>query len=177
MKGSSVLQNISKGMASLWKGCVNLFYSQVGRDKLSLQELNKGTLVYSQAEGQGPPGKPLSMIIIIKASQRNSFQHGVRIGFLPATIFQKTEWLFTGLLSAQSRTRGIILYVKHCTADFTYIVLFIYELRAELGRLEARVERTVQTIGTIVTSSCAYQISCYLCNSFSFLKMTRSCFF
>ena len=86
VKGSSVLQNISKGMASLWKGCVNLFYSQVGRDKLSLQELNKGTLVYSQAEGQGPPGKPLSMIIIIKASQRNSFQHGVRIGFLPATI-------------------------------------------------------------------------------------------
>ena len=84
VKGSSVLQNISKGMVSLWKGCVNLFYSQVGRDKL-FSELNKGTLVYSQAEGQGPPGKPLSMIIIIKASQRNSFQHGVRIGFLPAT--------------------------------------------------------------------------------------------
>ena len=72
-------------MPSLWKGYVNLFYSQVGRDKLSLQELNKGTLVYSQAEGQGPPGKPLSMIAIIKASQRNSFQHAVRFGFLPAT--------------------------------------------------------------------------------------------
>ena len=43
----------------------------MGRDKLSLHELNKGTLVYSQAEGQGPPGKPLSMIIIIKRSQRN----------------------------------------------------------------------------------------------------------
>ena len=69
MKGSSVLQNISKGLASLWKGCVNLFYSQMGRNKLSLQELNKGTLVYCQAEGQGPPGKPLSMIIIIKAIQ------------------------------------------------------------------------------------------------------------
>ena len=52
-----------QGMASLWeKGCVNLFYSQVCRDKLSLQELNKSTLVYSRAEGQGPPGKPLSMI-------------------------------------------------------------------------------------------------------------------
>ena len=38
-------------------------------DKLSLPELNKGTSVYSQAEGQGPPGQPLSMIIIIKASQ------------------------------------------------------------------------------------------------------------
>ena len=45
---SSLLQNIS-----LQKGCVNLFYLQVGRDKLSLQELNKGTLVYSQAKGQG----------------------------------------------------------------------------------------------------------------------------
>ena len=54
MKGSSVLQNICKGVASLWKAYVNLFYSQVGKDKLSLLELNKGTLVYSQAEGQGP---------------------------------------------------------------------------------------------------------------------------
>ena len=36
-KGSLVLRNISKGMSSLQKGCVNLFYSQVGRDKL-LQE-------------------------------------------------------------------------------------------------------------------------------------------
>ena len=34
-KGSSVFQNISRGMSSLWKGCVNLFYSQVVRDKLS----------------------------------------------------------------------------------------------------------------------------------------------
>ena len=51
VKGSSVLQNISKGMASLWKGCVNLFYSQVGRDKLSLQELNKGTLQSSKGAG------------------------------------------------------------------------------------------------------------------------------
>ena len=53
LKGSSVFQNISKGMSSLWEGCVSLFYSQVGRDKLSLHELNKGTLVYSQAKGQG----------------------------------------------------------------------------------------------------------------------------
>ena len=68
VKGSSVLQNISKRMANLWQGCVNLFYSQVGRDKLSLLELNKGTLVYSQS----PPGKPLSMIIIIKATKSKS---------------------------------------------------------------------------------------------------------
>ena len=53
VKGSSVFQNISKGMSSLQKGCDSLFYSQVGRGKLSLHELNKGTLVYSQAKGQG----------------------------------------------------------------------------------------------------------------------------
>ena len=52
VKGSSILQNISKGMANLWQGCVNLFYSQVGRVRLSLFELSKGTLVYSQAEWQ-----------------------------------------------------------------------------------------------------------------------------
>ena len=39
-------------MASLWKECVNFFYSQVGKDKLSSYELNKGTSVYRQAEGQ-----------------------------------------------------------------------------------------------------------------------------
>ena len=87
VKGSSVWQNISKGVASLWKGCVNLFFSQVGRDKLSLHKLNKGNVVYSPAEGQGPPGKPLSMIIIkaMKSESKEQFQHGVRIGFLPAT--------------------------------------------------------------------------------------------
>ena len=71
VKGSSVLQNICKGITSLWKGGVNLFYSQVGRDKL-FSELNKGTLVYSQAEGQDPPSKPLSIIIIIKAMKSKS---------------------------------------------------------------------------------------------------------
>ena len=35
-KGSSVLQSISKEMASLWKGCVNLFYSQMAKDNLSI---------------------------------------------------------------------------------------------------------------------------------------------
>ena len=69
VKGSSVLQNIYKGMSSLQKkGCVNLFYSQVGRDKQSLLELNKDTLIYIKAEGQVPLNKPLSTIIIIKAS-------------------------------------------------------------------------------------------------------------
>ena len=41
VKASSVLRDIAKGMSSLWKGSVNLFYSQVGRDELSLLELNK----------------------------------------------------------------------------------------------------------------------------------------
>lgn len=54
VKGASVLQNISKEMASLWKECVNFFFSQVGKDKLSFYELNRGTSVYSQAQGQGP---------------------------------------------------------------------------------------------------------------------------
>ena len=31
-------------MASLQKGCVNFFYSHVGRDKLSIHQLDKGTL-------------------------------------------------------------------------------------------------------------------------------------
>ena len=47
VKGFSVLYNISKGMSSFQKVCVNLFYSQVGRDKLSHHERNKGTSVYS----------------------------------------------------------------------------------------------------------------------------------
>ena len=51
VKGSPVLQNISQGTASLWKGCLNFFCSQVGRDKLSLQELNKGTLQSSKGAG------------------------------------------------------------------------------------------------------------------------------
>ena len=51
VKESSVLQNISRGMVSLQKRCVNLFFSQVGRDKLSLQELNKGTLQSSKGAG------------------------------------------------------------------------------------------------------------------------------
>ena len=51
---------------------VNHFSSQVVRDKLSLQDLNKMTSVYSQAEGQGLPGKPLSMIITRKATKIKS---------------------------------------------------------------------------------------------------------
>ena len=121
VKGSLVLQNISKGMSSLQKRRVNPFYSQVGRNKLFLHELNKGTLVYCQTEGQGPPGKPFSMIIIITASQRNSFQHGVRIRFFPATqgIFpvqrlkqHLLHWQVGSLPSHQGSCRGSFFHGK-----------------------------------------------------------------
>ena len=51
IKGSSVLQNISKVMSSLQE-CVNFFYSRVVKDRLSLQELNKGTLVTVKQMGR-----------------------------------------------------------------------------------------------------------------------------
>ena len=41
-----------------------------GGQEQTLWELNKGALVYSQAEGQGPLGKPLSMITVIKATKK-----------------------------------------------------------------------------------------------------------
>ena len=68
----------------------NLFYSQVNRETISPWAEQRH---FSLAGGQGPPDKPLSMIIIRKASHRNSFQHGVRIGFLPAIM-----WLSFDLL-------------------------------------------------------------------------------
>ena len=46
---------------------------------LNLSQPLKGALVYSQEERQGPPGKPLSMIIIVKAMESKSktqFQQG-----------------------------------------------------------------------------------------------------
>ena len=88
VKGSSVLQNISKGMASLWKGYINLFYSQVGREKLSLHQLKKGSLVYSQAVGQGSPGESLSMIKIITHSLASGQEQG---GNTAVTINRKLD--------------------------------------------------------------------------------------
>ena len=78
------------------------------KDKVSLHELNKSTLIYSQAEDQGPPGKPLSIIIVIKASQRNSFQHGVRIGFFPAIYI--CIYIYTYLC--------IYVYVSYSDKDY-----------------------------------------------------------
>ena len=70
----------------------------MSRDKLPVYELNKGTLVYSQAEGQGPL-RQISMIVITEATKSKSkkqFQHGVRIGFLLAA--EICIYLFSYLL-------------------------------------------------------------------------------
>ena len=82
MKGSSILPDISKGMASCWKGCVNLFSSQVDRDKLSLHELNKGTSVHSQAEGRVPQASHGVSVII---------SHGVLIIMIKAKKSKSTK--------------------------------------------------------------------------------------
>ena len=66
--------------ASLGKGCVHLFYSQVGRDRLALNELKKGTLVYSQAEGQGPLRQAIKYDYNNKSNKKQvkeSFQQGL----------------------------------------------------------------------------------------------------
>ena len=74
------MQNISKGKACLWKGCVNL--SPINRWVGT--KVNKGTLQPSsylitlkkkkkkKVEGQSPPGKPLSMIIIARTKKSKS---------------------------------------------------------------------------------------------------------
>ena len=89
MKRSSVLQNIFKGTGSLWKGYCSLLFI-AGRGQ-SLPELNKGTLVYSQAEGQGPQGKPLHMIIITRlALTKNSKAESQRIDAFDLCCLEKT---------------------------------------------------------------------------------------
>ena len=126
-------------MARLWKGCVNLFYSQVSRDKLPVYELNKGTLVYSQAEGQGPL-RQISMIVITEATKSKSkkqFQHGVRIGFLLAAeiciyLFSYLLFFFTpGCKLCKNRYIFLICslkypqILKHCKAEsrlFQYLL-------------------------------------------------------
>ena len=95
VKESSILQNISKGMASLGKVCVNLLYSQVGRATLSMNWTKALKFTYKRRSWQFTVRqrgrvlwvKLLSMIIIQKQwkeSQRNSFQHGVILGFFSA---------------------------------------------------------------------------------------------
>ena len=57
----------------------------------SLHELNKGTLIYSQAEGQGPQGKPLNMIIITRlALTKNSKAESQRIDAFELCCLEKT---------------------------------------------------------------------------------------
>ena len=73
------MQNIFKGMASLWKGYVNLCL-QMGRDKLPFYELNKISLVYSQEEGQGPLRQAIKYDYNNKSNKKQvkeSFQQGL----------------------------------------------------------------------------------------------------
>ena len=88
-KGSLVLQNISEGMANLWKECAHLLYSQ-GRDRLALYELNKGTLVYSQAERQGPPGIALEYDYNDKSKSKNQFSTRSQSSLSPCNTFRKS---------------------------------------------------------------------------------------
>ena len=93
MKGSSFLQNVSNGMTSLWKECVNQFYSEAGRVRLSFYDLNKGTLVYSQAEGQDALRQAILSDYNNKSNEKQvkgNFQQPLRIGLLSATyLFQE----------------------------------------------------------------------------------------
>ena len=87
VKGSSVLQNISKGITSLWKGCVNLFYSQLGRDKFSSPGAEQRHFGLQSSRGAGPSKQANEKNYNNKSNEKQvkeSFQHGVRIGFLPA---------------------------------------------------------------------------------------------
>ena len=59
---------------------VHLFYSQVGRDRLALNELKKDTLVYTQAEGQGPLRQAIKYDYNNKSNKKQvkeSFQPGL----------------------------------------------------------------------------------------------------
>ena len=65
----------------------------MGRDKVSLHVLNKGTLVYSQAEEQGPPGTLLSMIIIIIAMKKQVKETVSNMQSELAFSLQLSQWL------------------------------------------------------------------------------------
>ena len=72
------------------KGCINLFYSHVGKDKLSLHELNKGTLVFSQAERQGPPGKAMEYDYNNKSKSKKQFPTWNQNWLSPCNTFRKS---------------------------------------------------------------------------------------
>ena len=86
-------------MKTLLKGYINLFYLQVGRNKFSLPELNKGTLVYSQGRGQGPPGKPLSTIIVskvMKSKSKKQFSAWSQNWLSPCNKMKEPHFTFPG---------------------------------------------------------------------------------
>ena len=81
---------ISMGHVSLWKGCVNLLYSQVGRVRLSLWAEQRHFTI--RRRNRVFWDMPLCMIVItkaIKSKSKKQFQHGVRISSLQHKSLQK----------------------------------------------------------------------------------------
>ena len=95
------LAKLLQGMASLWRECINLFYSQVGRVRLSM---NLTKAFEFQAEGQGPLKQALVYDYNNKSNEKQVKQFSkwsqnwlllcsrVRTGFFSETLLRKC-WL------------------------------------------------------------------------------------
>lgn len=91
------------------EGYINLFYLQVSRNKFSLPELNKGTLVYSQERGQGPPGRPLSIIIVskvMKSKSKKQFSTWSENWLSPCNKMKEPHFTFLGINMGNNRVKG-----------------------------------------------------------------------
>ena len=85
VKRPSASQSISRGWPAFRRGVlISPIHRWAGQAVSPGAEQRHFRLQSSSV--QDPPGKPLSMVIIMRASQRNSFQHGVSVGFLPAAL-------------------------------------------------------------------------------------------
>ena len=105
MKGSSVLQNILKGMSSLQKGCVSLFYSQVGRDKL-----NKGTFSLQSSRGAESSRQAIEYNYNNKSKSKKQFSTRSQNWLFPATVFLPQYTLslrFIGQLCSRHSKLGL----------------------------------------------------------------------
>ena len=80
------------GLASLWKGCVNLLFT-VGQGRIiSLSAEQRHFSLTVRQRGRVHWGRPLCMIIIttaMKSKSKNQFQHGVRTD----SSLKHSEWL------------------------------------------------------------------------------------
>ena len=109
VKAPSVLQNISKWMASLCKGCVNLFYSQVGRDKLSLHELNKGTLQSGRRSGSSRQATEYDLITrATKSKTKKQFSTWIQNWLPPWNIWRHSCYHYWELMSSGHRSRLLL---------------------------------------------------------------------